>query len=79
MYEVTNKRKTKYATANFTKMIVYSEIKGFQQYHVFGLFWYLSNQMTLRQVQETKSNKSLVETDTNKLLERSKLLTNMEE
>ena len=79
MYEVTNKRKTKYATANFTKMIVYSKIKGFQQYHVSGLFWYLSNQMTLRQVQETKSNKSSVETNIDKLLERSKLLTNMEE
>ena len=38
MYDVTNKRKTKYATANFTKMIVYLDIKWFQQYHVSGLF-----------------------------------------
>ena len=34
--------------------------------------------MTLRQVQETKSYKTSIETDTDKLLERSMLLSNME-
>ena len=35
-----------------------------QQYHVFDFFEYLSHQTTLRRVQETKSSKTLVETDT---------------
>ena len=64
---VTKKRQIKYALENFAKNTVYLEIKDFQQYH-----------MTLRQVQETKSCKTLVETDTDKLLERSMLLSNME-
>ena len=35
-----------------------------QQYHVFDFFGYLSHQMTLRWVQETKSSKTSVETNT---------------
>ena len=59
---VTKKRQIRYS-----KNTVYLEIRDFQQYH-----------MTLRQVQETKSCKISIETDTDKLLERSMLLSNME-
>ena len=59
---VTKKRQIRYA-----KNTIYLEIRDFQQYH-----------MTLRQVQETKSCKTSIETDTDKLLERSMLLSNME-
>ena len=65
---VTKKRQIRYALDNFAKNTVYLEIRDFQQYH-----------MTLRQVQETKSYKTSIETDTNKLLERSMLLSNMED
>ena len=63
---VTKKRQIRYALDNFAKNTVYLEIKDFQHH------------MTLRQVQETKSCKTSIETDTNKLLERSMLLSNME-
>ena len=77
---VTKKRQIRYALDNFAKKyclrqfcqkIRYAldnlEIRDFQQYH-----------MTLRQVQETKFCNTSVETDTDKLLERSMLLSNME-
>ena len=64
---VNKKRQIRYALDNFAKNTVYLEIRDFQQYH-----------MTLRQVQETKFCNTSVETDIDKLLERSMLLSNME-
>ena len=75
---VTKKRQIKYALDNFAKKIVYWDMKDYQQYHIPSFHCYLSHQITLTQVQETKSCKTSVETDTDELLERSILLSNVE-
>ena len=74
----TKKRQIKYALDNFAKKIVYWDMKDYQQYHIPSFHCYLSHQITLTQVQETKSCKTSVETDTDELLERSMLLSNVE-